>query len=110
MQQHLYSPKPNRAHHLYTLRHTSQLPIDLLRRPDTPRPDRIPTPPQDWSIQMSPMTPEQEVHVEEVRANAVVVRAMSKKKIACLVAVTAITSALLTATVTLTIHFTDCKK
>lgn len=57
----------------------------------------------------SPYSPE-EIHVVEVQAHAQEVKAISKKKIACFVAASAITSAVLTAAVTLTIHFTDCKK
>jgi len=92
-------------------RHTSQLPIDLITRPGTPRPrtphDRCNNHAIDFPLgSMSP----QEVHVEEVRAHAQEVRALSKKKIACLVAASAITSAVLTAAVTLTIHFTECGK
>lgn len=109
MQPHLHSPKPHRLHQLYAQRLSSQLPMDLIGRPDTPRP-RGSTPPKlDYAMQMSPFSPEA-LHAEESKANAVVVRALSKKKIACLVATSAIISAILTATVTLTIHFTECKK
>lgn len=68
------------------------------------------TPPRlSRSIEISPMSPE-EIHVVEVQAHAQETKALSKKKIACLVAATAITSSVLTAAVTLTIHFTECKK
>ncbi len=50
------------------------------------------------------------VHVAEVQAHASEVKSLSKKKVACLVAATAITSSILTAAVTLTIHFTECQK
>lgn len=56
----------------------------------------------------SPISPE-EVHVVELQTHAQETVALSKKKIACLVAASAITSAILTATVTLTIHFSSCK-
>lgn len=56
---------------------------------------------QDVRIQMPEPTEQEATTVAE---------SMSKKKIAALVAATAITTAALTAVVTLTIHFTDCKK
>lgn len=44
-----------------------------------------------------------EVQIEQIRA-------ISKKRIACYIAATAITSSVLTAVVTMTIHFTECGK
>jgi len=103
----VHSPRPMHAYQIHAQKRESQLPLELLARPATPSPDRSPTPPLlDYAIPISPA----EVHVEEVRAHAQEVVALSKKKIACLVAASAITSAILTAGVTLTIHFTECQK
>jgi hypothetical protein len=112
---HLYAPKPHRAHHLYVQRRSSQLPMEYLIRPDTPRFDESATPPRQTSaparLEYSiPMSPQEQVHIEEVKARAQESKHLSKNKIACLVATTAITSAVLTAAVTLTIHFTQCQK
>lgn len=51
----------------------------------------------------------EEVHIEEIKAHAQEVKAISKKKIACYVATTGIISALLGAGVTLAIQFGSCK-
>lgn len=100
---------------LYPNRLESQLPIEYLNRPGTPRPslyrDRAATPPIRPSTPdfQGPFSPNA-VRMEEVRAHAQEAKALSKKQIACIAGAAAIVSAALTATVTLTIHFTECNK
>lgn len=50
------------------------------------------------------------VRVEEIRAHTQEIRSISKRKIACLVAVSSITGAVLAAAVTMSIHFSNCGK
>lgn len=67
----------------------------------------LPSPPRfDHVVSISP----EEIKIHEIKAHVQEVKAISRKKIACIVAVSAVTSAILTAAVTLTIHFTECKK
>ena len=120
--QHLSAPKPRREHnHLYAHRLRTQLPLPIelvkpepIERPATPRLSDSDTPPRqtsapaimdsrgrspnkplDYTISMSPMSPQEQIQVEHIRANAVIVQSLSKKKIAVLVAASAITSSVL---------------
>ena len=63
----------------------------------------------DASLNMQHLSPEV-VHVAEIKAHASEVKSISRKKVACYVAASAIISSILTSTVILTIHFTECSK